>query len=75
MIDDLRPCIAHRLPINQSEVCWLAILMHLGQRCVTDAIRERQWLPRASFSRPTIREQAVFANQIGLLKTNRAPSE
>ena len=66
VIDDFRPCIAHRLPINRCETCWPVILLRLGQCCATDAIRERVWIQRDSLSKPTLKEQAVFARQLRL---------
>ena len=39
MIDDLRPCLAHRLPINRCASCWPLFLKHLGALCAKDEPR------------------------------------
>lgn len=71
-VDDLRPCITHRVPINRCAPCWPMFLANLGRACWMKIIEKRKapWLfvPRASFFKPTIQEQRVFARQVGLLK-------
>ena len=67
MIDDLRPCSAHKTAINQCELCWPHFLRHLGVLCIPKDVRMRDWwIPRTSLFKPTRKEQHALATQIGL---------
>ncbi len=33
-VDDLRPCIKHRVKLNHCAACWPDYLVHLGDLCI-----------------------------------------
>lgn len=72
MIDDLRPCLAHRIPINLCAPCWPSLLAHLGHACwiaITEGRSQRGkpaefWFPGKSLTKPSPQELRATWNLI-----------